>query len=313
MRFQRTHIVVLANQKGGCGKTTTAVNLAAGLAREGYTVCLVDTDPQCNASDTFGINRDDLAKAGRFTVADAYLAKKPAREIELGFGDRFQDLLTLITGHRGLGTVSHRLDAQLQATVTNENYSELDADDLKNEHRQRLKNSLDSLRGIRDVVIIDTPPELGFLMTSSLIAADWFIIPVFPSGYDLKGLETLTRTVEKVQKRYNPRLRLLGVLIGNFDARTKLDSDVQKILARDFGEQIVFRTTIHRAVKHREATVYSQTIFERAPGEQAAEQFLALTREVVARLERAEAGLSPHADAGIASQAEALMPEVPRG
>src|SRR5262249_56266972 len=99
-----------------------------------------------------------------------------------------------------------------------------DAEGLEKEDRRGLKDSLESLRGIHDVVIIDTPPELGFLMTSSLIAADWFIIPVFPSGYDLKGLETLTRTVEKVQKRFNPRLRLLGVLIGNFVARTNLDS-----------------------------------------------------------------------------------------
>lgn len=312
MRFQRTHVIVLANQKGGCGKTTTAVSLSAGLAHEGYSVCLVDTDPQCNATDTFGISRDDLAKAGHFTVADAYLAKKAAREVALGFGERFQDRLSLVSGHRGLGTVSHRLEAHLQATLSNENYSELDADDLKNEHRQRLKNSLDSLRGIHDVVVIDTPPELGFLMTSSLIAADWFIIPVFPSGYDLKGLETLTRTVEKVQKRYNPRLRLLGVLIGNFDARTKLDSDVQRILARDFGEQLVFRTTIHRAVKHREATVYGQTILERAPGEQAAEQFLSLTREVITRLEGIEAGLSTKVEANASSQ-EAELTEVTRG
>ena len=312
MRFRKTHVIVLANQKGGCGKTTTAVNLAAGLAREGFSVCLVDTDPQCNATDTFGISRDDLAKAGHFTVADAFLAKKAAREIEFGFGERFQDHMFLVTGHRGLGTVSHRLDAQLQATLSNENYSELDADDLKNEHRLRLKNSLDSLRGPHDAIIIDTPPELGFLMTSSLIAADWFIIPVFPSGYDLKGLETLTRTVEKVQKRYNPRLHLLGVVIGNFDARTKLDSDIQKILVRDFGEQFVFKTTIHRAVKHREATVYGQTIFERAAGEQAAEQFLSLTKEVIVRLETADAVTSSPITADLSSQ-EVAVAEGTRG
>src|SRR5262252_2288092 len=255
MQLQRTEIIVLANQKGGCGKTTSAVSLAACFAQEGFSVCLVDTDPQCNATDGIGINRDELARVGRYTVADAYLAKKPASEIELGFSDRFESRLTVVPGHRGLGSVSHRLDAQLQATVSNENYSELDADDMKNEYRQRLKNSLDSLRGHRDVVIIDTPPELGFLMTSSLIAADWYIIPVFPSGYDLKGLETLTRTVEKVQARYNPRLRLLGVLVGNYDARPKLDRDVHEMLVREFGEGFVFETAIHRSVKHREATV----------------------------------------------------------
>ena len=293
MQFPRTEIIALANQKGGCGKTTSAVSLAAGFAQEGYSVCLIDTDPQCNATDGIGINRDDIAKAGRYTVADAYLAKKPALEIALDFEDRFAERLTVVPGHRGLGSVPHRLDAQLQATVSNENYSELDADDMKNEYRQRLKNSLDSLRGHRDVAIIDTPPELGFLMTSSLIAADWYIIPVFPSGYDLKGLETLTRTVEKVQARYNPRLRLLGVLVGNYDARPKLDRDVHEMLVREFGEDFVFETVIHRSVKHREATVYCRTILEHAQGEPAAEQFIALTKEVIKRFRRVQESPAP--------------------
>jgi len=295
MQFQQTEIIALANQKGGCGKTTSAVSLAAGFAHEGYSVCLVDTDPQCNATDGIGINRDEIAKVGRYTIADAYLAKKPAIEIALGFNERFAGRLTVVPGHRGLGSVSHRLDAQLQATVSNENYSELDADDMKNEQRQRLKNALDSLRGHCDVVIIDTPPELGFLMTSSLIAADWYIIPVFPSGYDLKGLETLTRTVEKVQDRFNPQLRLLGVLVGNFDARPKLDRDVHDMLVREFGEGLVFDTVIHRSVKHREATVYCRTILEHAQGEQAAEQYLTLTREVIDRFRHAhETAVQPY-------------------
>ena len=288
MRLGRTEIIVLANQKGGCGKTTAAVSLGASLAREGYSVCAVDIDPQCNTTDTFGVDRDELARAGLYTVADAYLTKKPATEIELSFGERFEERLTVIPGHRGLGSVPHRLDSQLQATVANDNYSELDADDFKNEHRQRLKNSLDALRGHHDIVIVDTPPDLGFLMTTALIASDWYIIPVFASGYDLKGLETLTRTVEKVQKRYNPRLRLLGVLLGNYDMRAKLDGDILKMLAQKFGENLVFQTTINRSVRHREAPVYCRTIFEHAPGEQAAEQYLALTREVLARVERAQ-------------------------
>ncbi len=288
MRLRRTEIIVLANQKGGCGKSTATVSLGAGCAREGYSVCVVDVDPQCNATDTFGIDRDELAKSGMYTIADAYLAKKPASEIELSFDERFEERLTVVPSHRGLSSVPHRLDAQLQATVANDNYSELDTDDFKSEHRQRLKNSLDSLRGHHDVVFIDTPPDLGFLMTSALIASDWYVIPVFPSGYDLKGLETLTRTVEKVQKRYNPRLRLLGVLLGNYDVRAKLDKDIQRMLAQKFGEGLVFQAAINRSVRHREAPVYNRTIFEHAPGELAAEQYLALTHEVLERLEHGQ-------------------------
>jgi chromosome partitioning protein len=122
-------------------------------------------------------------------------------------------------------------------------------------------------------------------MTSSLIAADSYIIPVFPSGYDLKGLETLTRTVDKVQKRFNPKLKLLGVVVGNYDTRAKLDSDVLGLLVRKFGEDLVFPMVINRSVRHREATVYGTTIFEHAPGEPAAEQYVALSRELVSRLE----------------------------
>ena len=258
MRLPRTQIVTLANQKGGCGKTTASVSLAAAFALEGYSVALVDADPQCNATDSFGVDKDALAEEGRYTLADAYLTKKAAREIEYQFPDeRFEGRLTLIPGHRGLNTVSHRLDAQLQATVSNENYSDLDADDIKNEHRMRLRQSLESLRGHRDIVVIDTPPELGFLMTTALIASDWYIVPVFPSGYDLKGLETLWKTVEKVRSRFNPNLKLLGVLLGNFDSRPKLDSDIQKMLAQKFGKDL-FSTVIHRSVKHREASVYGR-------------------------------------------------------
>lgn len=191
---------------------------------------MVDTDPQCNATDPFGIDRDQLTADGRFTLADAYMSKKPATDIEYEFGERFEELLSVVPGHRGIGTTSHRLEAQLQAGIANGDYSDLEADDVKNEHRHRLKQSIDSLRGHRDVVLIDTPPDLGFLMTTALIASDWFVIPVFPSGYDLRGLEALIRNVNKVRDRYNPTLRCLGVLLGNIDARAKLDSDIYQML-----------------------------------------------------------------------------------
>lgn len=286
MRMLETKIIALANQKGGCGKTTTAVSLAAGFAHQGYSATIIDVDPQCNATDSFGVDRDDLAKAGRYTTADVFLGKKPAAEIEIVFSERFAGELGLVPGHRGLTSVPQRLESALQAQLAHEDSSELDTDDLKNEHRERLKKSLNTLRGRRDVVFIDTPPDLGFLMTTALIAADFFIIPVFPSGYDLKGLETLMRTAEKVQKRFNPDLRLLGVLLGNFDTTAKLDSDISNMLSRKFGKPLIFDTKINRSVKHREATVYGRTIFEHAPEGQAAAQFVSLVNEVGTRLNR---------------------------
>jgi chromosome partitioning protein len=282
--LQETAIVALANQKGGCGKTTTAVSLTAGFAHEGYSATLIDVDPQCNATDSFGVDRDELAKAGRYTTADIYLGKKPAAEIEIAFPKRFQGEIGLVPSHRGLTSVPQRLESALQTQLAHEDSSELDADDLKDEHRERLKHSLNSLRGRRDVVFIDTPPDLGFLMTTALIAADFFIIPVFPSGYDLKGLETLMRTVEKIQKRFNPGLRLLGVLLGNYDTTAKLDSDIHNMLSRKFGKRLIFDVKINRSVKHREATVYGRTIFEHAPDGQPAAQFVELIREVTTRL-----------------------------
>lgn len=279
----------MTNQKGGCGKTTATVSLSAAMAVEGYSVTVVDTDPQCNASDSFGIDRDTLSTNGRFTLADAYITKRPAREIEYDFGDRFGGNLFVIPGHRGIGTVAHRLEAQLQAAIANGDQSDLEADDIKNEHRHRLQHSLATLRGTRDFVFIDTPPDLGFLMSTALIASDWFIIPVFPSGYDLKGLEALLRNVQKVQERYNPQLRLLGVLMGNGDARAKLDSDIHNMLMTRFGKEFVFQTVIFRSVKHREATVNGQTIFEHAPGQPPAEQYRQVAHEVLARIEKAEA------------------------
>jgi chromosome partitioning protein len=280
-----TKIIALANQKGGCGKTTTAVSLAAGFAHQGYSASIVDLDPQCNATDGFGVDRDELTRAGRFTTADIFMGKKPASEIEIVFPNRFAGTLGLVPGHRGLTSVPQRLESALQAQLANEDSSDLDSDDLKNEHRERLKRSLDSLRGSRQVVFIDTPPDLGFLMTTALIAADYFIIPVFPSGYDLKGLETLLRTIEKVQRRFNPNLQLLGVLLGNYDTTAKLDSDIHNMLCRKFTKQLIFDVKINRSVKHREATVYSRTIFEHAPEQQPAAQFLTLVREVVQRLD----------------------------
>jgi chromosome partitioning protein len=283
MRFPRTQVIAFVNQKGGCGKTSSSVAIAAAFCNLGYSACLADTDPQCNATESFGIRSDAIQEQGRYTLADAYLKKRPATDIEFPFGDRFGGNLTLLPGHRGLSSVPLKLESELQIAISDGVKNTLDADEMRNEQRVRLKKSLDALRGKRDVIIIDTPPSLDFLMVSPLIAADWFIIPVFPSGYDLKGLELLMRTVSKVKERYNPHLRLAGVLLGNYDKTTVLDRQIHEMLQQRFGGEVVFNTTIGRSVRMREATVQGQTIFEHPEGVAQAQQFTALVQEMLNR------------------------------
>ena len=283
MRFSKTQVIALVNQKGGCGKTSSSVAIAAGFSNLGYSVCIADTDPQCNATESFGVRAEGIVEEGRFTLADAYLKKRAATDIELPFEDRFNGNLTLLPGHRGLSSVSPKLESELQSAIADGEKTTLDADEMRNEQRLRLKKSLDTLRGKRDVVVIDTPPSLDFLMVSTLVAADWFIIPVFPSGYDLKGLELLMRTVSKVRERYNPGLRLAGVLLGNYDKTAILDRQIHEMLKGRFGEETVFNTTIGRSVRMREATVHGKTIFELPEAGSQSEQFLALIHEMLNR------------------------------
>src|SRR5262249_32330041 len=263
----------------------------------GYSVCLADTDPQCNATESFGVRSESIVENGQFTLADAYLKKRAALDIELDFGTRFNGSLTLLPGNRGLSSVPLKLESELQIAIADGEKTTLDADEMRSEQRVRLKRSLDSLRGKRDVVIIDTPPSLDFLMVSTLIAANWFIIPVFPSGYDLKGLELLMRTVGKVRERYNPDLRLAGVLLGNYDRTAKLDRDIHKLLQERFGDDVVFKTTIGRSVRMRDATVRGVTIFELPEAQGQGDQFVALIQEMLNRgSKRREQTLNPLPD-----------------
>lgn len=297
MRFPKTQVIAMVNQKGGCGKTTSAVALTSGFAHLGYSACLADTDPQCNATESFGVRAESIVEEGKFTLADAYLKKKPAADIELDFGERFEGRLTLLPGNRGLSSVPVKLEHELQIAIADGERTTLDADEMRSEQRLRLRRSLDTLRGKRDVVVIDTPPSLDFLMVSTLIAADWFIIPVFPSGYDLKGLELLMRTVTRVRERYNPDLRLAGVLLGNYDRTATLDRDIHHMLKKRFGEEVVFNTTIGRSVRMRDATVRGQTIFELPEAQAQAQQFLTLIHEMLNRgTKRRDQTLNPLPD-----------------
>lgn len=293
MKFLKTQVIALANQKGGCGKTTSSIAIAAAFNQLGYSVAIVDIDPQCNATESFGISPDEQLKQKKLSVLDGYINKRAAIDIQVGFPkERFDDKLFLIPGHKSLGEVGSYLDGEALLQTKFER-AEIELDDLKHEHRGRLRNSLNSLKGVHDVIIIDTPPNLGYLMTSALIASDWFIIPVFPSRFDLAGLEDLTRTIGKIREKYNPTLKLAGVLLGNFDKSTNLDAQIYSLLCQKFGESAVFNTTISRGVRMRELTFTKQTVFEFEGAKQQADQFLTLVQEMVNRASKGKATTKP--------------------
>ena len=196
--------------------------------------------------------------------------------------------------HNNVSMTSLTFDAELATSLNRDDASELDEDDHRNEQRLRLKNSVDTLRGHFDVVLIDTPPALDFLTTSTMIASDWLILPVFPSGYDLDGLRKLKEMRRKVTERYNARLRVLGVLLGNKHNTTNLDQQIYGMLLESF-RNLLFRTCISATVRHRECTIYGKSILEQEPDGNAAAEFRMLAREVIARLEGEDAVRSSHA------------------
>lgn len=285
MRFTQTQTIVLANQKGGCGKTTTAVNLSAGLAREGYRTCLVDLDGQCNASTTFGIDPEEYRRSKKPTVLDAYINKRPADQIAVLVEGRFNDLLSIVPGHPALAALHQQLEAGLRMDSLSQQLSPEEEDDHRRDHRGRLAKSLEALHTEFDCVVLDTPPELGFLLSTALRASDWFIIPVFPSEYDLNGLQRLTASAKKIRERGNPHLRLMSVLVGNYDKSTVLDDQIYTRLQKKFGEHLS-KVRVSRGVKIRESTSHHTTIFEHAESSEQAKQFADFTQELVARIEK---------------------------
>jgi chromosome partitioning protein len=293
MKFKETQIITLTNQKGGCGKTTSAISIAAAFRELGYKVAIVDCDPQCNTTTSFGVNPEELFLKNRLSLLDAFLNKRTAADIKIEFPvERFDDRLSLLPGNKQIGEVGTHLEMEA-FMATRFNRPEIDQDAIKDEQRSRLKQSLASLRGIYDVVLIDTPPNLGFLMTSALVAADWFIIPVFASEYDLVGLEDLTVTINKIRQKYNSGLQLAGVLQGNFDKRTNLDRQVNAMLKKKFTPEAVFETVISRSVKLREMTFSHQTVFEFPDTKQLADDYLSLAKEMINRAMRGKELLKP--------------------
>jgi chromosome partitioning protein len=253
-------IIAIANQKGGVGKTTTAMNLAAGLAFVGKRVMLVDFDPQGNATHGIGANKVGFTKS----VYDVLMTDTTVKEATVTLQMPPMDVLPSTIDLSG-------------ADVTMSQY--------ETGREQLLKNKLAEVKNDYDYIIIDCPPALGLLNTNALTAADSVMIPVQCEYFALEGLTQLLSTIRLVQKLWNPQLSIEGVLLTMFDARTKLSVEVQQEVRKYFKEK-VYKCFIPRNVKLSEAPSREQTIFEYDTRSEGSKAYAQLVREVITQNER---------------------------
>lgn len=248
-------IIAVVNQKGGVGKTTTAINVAAQLAADKQSVLIVDLDPQGNATSGLGIPKE----SAQSTTYD------------------------LLSGSLDLTAVAHKTHvAQLSVVPANANLAGAEVELVG---RQRREFALaEALTGANyDHILIDCPPSLGLLTINALTVADSVFIPVQAEYYALEGLSQLLDTIQAVKGSTNPRLELLGIALTMYDKRNSLSEQVQAEVANYFGDKL-FKTVIPRNVRLAEAPSYGRTIYEHDRWSKGARAYKALAKEVKSRL-----------------------------
>lgn len=248
-----TITIAIANQKGGCAKTTTAVNLSAGLVASGKRVLLIDLDPQANTSQWIGANNHVGG------VFELLTAKSDVQALVQTTGI---EGLSIIRGAREISNLEKALAGELAV-------------------ESRLKRRLKSMDlNQYDYVIIDTPPTLSLITLNALSAADSVLIPVTTHVMTLSGVAQLIQTLEEVREVLNPQLKILGLLPCRVDLRTRHSQDILDALTERFGDQVL-KSHIHENVRIAEAPSFKQSIFDYRPKSSAAEDFRMLAQEVI--------------------------------
>lgn len=251
--------ICVANQKGGVGKTTTAVNLAASLAKSGKSVLIIDLDPQGNASSGLGIKRHDFNEQNIYHVMIGQLTIEQAAT-----PTSVANLDLIVANNDLIGAEIELVDAERR--------------------EYRLKDALAAVEGKYNFVIIDCPPSLGLLTVNALTAADTFLVPLQCEYYALEGLSQLLNTAGLIKKRLNPELRIEGIVLTMFDARNNLSHQVVTEIQTHFGDK-VFSSIIPRNVRLSEAPSHGKSILDYDDKSLGARRYRELADELLRRIQ----------------------------
>jgi chromosome partitioning protein len=250
-------IIAITNQKGGVGKTTTSINVAAGIALMGKKVLLIDMDPQAHSTIS--------------TVANPEKYEKSLYDVLMDKNEKIEDIIVR-SNIPGLDMAITKISmAKLEPSLS----GEFDA-------HFRLKDALEQIRGKYNYILIDTPPTLGLITLNALVAANFILIPIQSSYLCLEGTDDLLETIEKVKRIANPHLKVMGVVITLYDKRTNLAKDVVQRIRKVFGTK-VFKTYISKSVKLEESPAYKESIFTYAPSSIGAQQYRKVAEELMSR------------------------------